>query len=62
MKWLVLGLVVVGGFFFLSGMHMDSTASFEGGTFIYEILQLGGGLAVRIVGVGMILVEMFSTL
>lgn len=62
MKWFALGLVAAGGFFFLSGMHMDSTSSFEGGTFIYEILLVVGGLAAMVVGVGIILVDIFASL
>lgn len=62
MKWLALGLIAAGGFAVLSGLHMDSTSSFEGGTFIYEILLVVGGVVAMIVGAGIILVDVFASL
>ena len=62
MKWLALGLIVSGGFSVLSGLHMDSTSSFEGGTFMYEALLVMGGASAMIAGVSIILVDIFFSL
>ena len=62
MKWLALFLVVAGIVMMATALRSDQTASFDDGSFIWEMLLGGAGALSLIVGLLIFLVDAFTAL
>ena len=58
MRWVGPVLLLLGGVMLWRALTIDKTASFDDGSFLWEMLLLFGGAIMMVLGVGMILLLM----
>jgi hypothetical protein len=61
-KWLALGLIAAGCAAFYAAYRMNATSSFEGGSFMGQIVVIAGGVISVAGGLGILLVEGFKAM
>ena len=60
MKWLALVFVVIGVVAIAKGIAMNSTSSFDNGTFLGQMVLWGGGVCFVGIGIAIFLIVAFQ--